>query len=461
MKLYRTFASFALVVLVLSPLWGAQHVPSTHSPAGSSGTGLFNLEDVLRSDGAGETGPDVNGVLGPLFSMHKDAIHNGILWKGDHPYLLFMMNGSPFTGLDYADPYNILEKLAEPNVRIAPFTLELPCNNIEVGGRGCRRSGTLAFALNDERPKNALFPQFGGNATAKKLQLLWKGGLGFDHITEGSIATKFINEDLPRENVQSAEIPEMFEFDQDNPKFFGPDLTEDDARLNGGAFEDQGFSVGLRYNLFCGGNVSLADGRWLHIGGDDKGDNSGLRKLNIYDNERGEWVERVATGIVAAYKDDPENLKPEIHPDPRDETVSDPADPSDMTDQRWYPTGVTLPDGRVLLIGGTDADTTAPFPNSTRRHSVIPEIYDPATDTTTALWTAQKHFGFFPHCFVVEHDFGRSPEDNWGVACKQESVKGDPLYADPDDPNTMDRAALATFNYNPWGITGVLREARA
>lgn len=80
--------------------------------------------------------------------------------------------------------------------------------------------------------------------------------------------------------------------------------------------------------LFCSGHTFLADGRLLVAGGEDSnlGSNNGLKQASIFDGTS--WT---ATGS--------------------------------MTYGRWYPTLVTMPDGSVIAIAGSQSPgTDAPYP---------------------------------------------------------------------------------------------------
>ncbi len=65
-----------------------------------------------------------------------------------------------------------------------------------------------------------------------------------------------------------------------------------------------------------------------------------------------------------------------------------------MKYQRWYPTGVTLPDGRILILSGTDQDTGVgpELASSTKVRQPVPEVYNPYTNKIIALENARKLF---------------------------------------------------------------------
>ena len=131
------------------------------------------------------------------------------------------------------------------------------------------------------------------------------------------------------------------------------------------------------YRLFCSGHVLLPDGRLFVVGGHGglygqvancAGSYIGLRLLTIFEAQRFRR-EDVARG---------QNLWWTYFP-PSPRNRCDPPEP------RWYPSLVALPDGKVLIVGGTrfgfksvegqPACTQGPEP--TEYH----EIFDPCTNT--------------------------------------------------------------------------------
>jgi hypothetical protein len=66
-----------------------------------------------------------------------------------------------------------------------------------------------------------------------------------------------------------------------------------------------------------------------------------------------------------------------------------------MAYARWYPTVTTLPDGRVLATGGVHTI------NGVREHITTPEIYDPATNRWMQLKGASQQQGLYPRMFVL------------------------------------------------------------
>ena len=304
--------------------------------------------------------PSQVGELGPLIPFHKDAIGATLLWNGDgSPKLYLWMKPAEYRGTDLVDP--------------------------AIG------------------PLGELKPTF-----AK----LVYGGFGFSSTLDGSVRSR-IKADIARENSLGLDLenPDAF---ANNGKFRVEDLNEEDFALNATAFSDNGSSKGLNYNIFCSGNVALADGRLLIAGGHDKSGNNGIRKINIFDPETASWLPRAIPPVKADFLADPTGtLFP--HASALDESNIDPPDPSDMRYQRWYPTAVPLPDGRVLILSGSDQDTSVGPANValTKVRQAVPEVYDPGTDTTIALENARKLFMMYPRAYVVQTGPGK---DDWKVA---------------------------------------------
>jgi hypothetical protein len=75
-----------------------------------------------------------------------------------------------------------------------------------------------------------------------------------------------------------------------------------------------------------------------------------------------------------------------------------------MKYQRWYPTAVTLPNGKVLILSGTDQDSMAGPDGAgvTKQRATAPEVYDPTTDRNIALENARKLQNMYVRSFVVQ-----------------------------------------------------------
>jgi Galactose oxidase-like, Early set domain len=163
------------------------------------------------------------------------------------------------------------------------------------------------------------------------------------------------------------------------------------------------------------------------IGGHDKGGNNGLRKISIFSPKTMKWLRRPIPPVRSEWEADPTGTMP--HSDPLDETNTDPSDPSDM---RWYPTAATLPDGKILILSGTDQDTSVgpDEASATKVRQAVPEVYDPKTDTTVALENARKLLPMYVRSFVVQTGPGWN---DWKVAVTAEVEP--PLPRQPGGPN--------------------------
>jgi hypothetical protein len=116
-------------------------------------------------------------------------------------------------------------------------------------------------------------------------------------------------------------------------------------------------SVPQTLNLFCAGQAALPDGRFLIAGG-HIGAHVGINNTTIFDPVTKTW-----------------QLGPTMYAG------------------RWYPTVTGLPDGRALIMSG---ETTCDGCNA-----LIPEIYNPATNTLTKLNSASQNFPYYPHNYVL------------------------------------------------------------
>ena len=99
-------------------------------------------------------------------------------------------------------------------------------------------------------------------------------------------------------------------------------------------------SHGTPINLFCSGHTFLADGRLLVTGG-HLFDSQGLNCSTFYDPVADKWT----------------------------------AGPT-MNNGRWYPTAVTLPDGRVFVCSGSFATGPLQPPNNQNTVNNIPQILE-------------------------------------------------------------------------------------
>ena len=74
-----------------------------------------------------------------------------------------------------------------------------------------------------------------------------------------------------------------------------------------------------------------------------------------------------------------------------------------MARARWYPSTVTLPDGRVLVASGDEITLNVPGQPvaMTNQSDTLPEIYDVAADTWTAVPSARRVMPLYPQFHVL------------------------------------------------------------
>ncbi|MEU3354387.1 galactose oxidase-like domain-containing protein [Streptomyces sp. NPDC037389] len=114
----------------------------------------------------------------------------------------------------------------------------------------------------------------------------------------------------------------------------------------------------ISYDTFCCGQATLPNGDLLAAGGTEQYDPfHGLPNAAILSATAGTW-----TNVA------------------------------DMADGRWYPTLVSLADGRVLAVSGL---------NKTGGGNDTPEIYDPATNTWTPTTARTPGWPLYPHLFLL------------------------------------------------------------
>ena len=107
--------------------------------------------------------------------------------------------------------------------------------------------------------------------------------------------------------------------------------------------------------LFCSGHVLLPNGR-LFVAGGHIQDGLGLPNANIFDYATGTWTARAP-----------------------------------MARGRWYPTAVTMANGEVVVMGGTDQSGAT---------VLIPEVWK-TTGGWRALTTASMWMPYYPRAFLA------------------------------------------------------------
>jgi Domain of unknown function (DUF1929)/Calx-beta domain/Glyoxal oxidase N-terminus len=128
---------------------------------------------------------------------------------------------------------------------------------------------------------------------------------------------------------------------------------------------DDHHGTGEHFNVFCSGHTLLPDGRLFVAGGHEE-NFIGTKTAFIYDPSRNHWIRL-----------------------------------PDMSDRRWYPTVMALPDGDVLVLHGT-IDSSTHFNEQ-------PEIWQAATNTWRKINISQDlaenskahRSDFYPRTFVM------------------------------------------------------------
>lgn len=386
-------------------------------PLGAARTALAQGGDCHRA---------LCGEVSPLIPMQSaEAVHMSLVWKrrAQSPKLLFNARFPEYTPNDIADPAVIDAAIA---------------------------AGALTDGLgrNDFNPalRDVRHPSFrnGSDPTADSFQRLTYGGYLLRQGLSQSVPTRIVaNRTMERQLLLDLGHPDAF---KNNGKFHTALLNEDDFALNRRAFKEVGFSKGANYNSYCNGRVTLADRRVYVFGGHDMQSQNGLFKVQIFDPDAEAWVPRARPCTRDNWHKDPfgrqlfatdPNARNYAGCDQRDIGSTQPPDPSDMKYARWYPAVTPLPNGTVLILGGTDQDASVgPDPRAaekgkadqsqtdtdftaTRVSQVVPEIYDPEEDRTIALENARMTFPTYPQAEVVQTG---PKEDDW-VVCTMSGVR--------------------------------------
>ena len=131
-----------------------------------------------------------------------------------------------------------------------------------------------------------------------------------------------------------------------------------------------GVFTGVPYgtNIFCAGQIALPDGRIMVVGGHIAAA-VGLPDTSLFDPRTNTWS-KVAP----------------------------------MHNARWYPTATLLGDGKVFVMGGDNLVERQPgVPHAFFDSSVptLPEVYDPVTNTWTALSSATMNSPWYPFLFQL------------------------------------------------------------
>ncbi len=139
--------------------------------------------------------------------------------------------------------------------------------------------------------------------------------------------------------------------------------------------------------LFCSGHSLLPDGRLFVTGGHGAycRDAIGERDTNVFDPITRTWAEGI-------------NSSP------------------DMSKGRWYPTNLTMADGRTLILSGYRDNTSNPnsCPNTFTVNETT-ELYNPQTNSLHLLSPNNPVFPVYPHAFLAPDGraFIAGPENSY------------------------------------------------
>jgi len=125
-----------------------------------------------------------------------------------------------------------------------------------------------------------------------------------------------------------------------------------------------------------------------------------------------------------------------------------------MAGGRWYPTQVTLGDGRVLTVSGLDQNGGL---------NTVPEIYNFPTDSWTAF-PASSPFGLYAHLFLLQDGrvfySGVYFYDNYGVSPRILTLPTEPNQPLAETPLSGDFGGLAAANSRAQGASVLLPPAQ-
>ena len=421
-------AVWACAAFILGPRTSAQQ-PSTHDP------------NIFASDPNGCDGADC-GKVSPLIPMQSsEAVHMGLVWKrnSDKPKILYHARFPEYVPNDVADPAQVDAVINTPRNPTTGISL------MDNGANDFNRS-----------LRDVLHPDFrsGANKTADSFQRL---------AYAGYLLRQGLSQSVPTRIVANRTMERQLLFDPFHPaamansgKYHTSLLDEADFAMNRAAFAENGYSKGNFYNTYCNARVTLSDGRVYVFGGHDNQSNNGLFKVNIFDPEAEEWVQRSEACTRRNWAMDPfgtmffstvpaQDLgNVDLHfpnCDPRVQESTQAFDPSDQKYSRWYPSAAPLPNDWVLVLGGFDQDgRIGPDPTratrttpqqdaaftASRVNIVVPEVYDPVSDRNIALENARMAFPLYPQMEVVQTGPGK---EDW-VVC---TLNGEREYGAIED----------------------------
>ncbi|KAJ3412606.1 hypothetical protein HDV05_000474 [Chytridiales sp. JEL 0842] len=134
----------------------------------------------------------------------------------------------------------------------------------------------------------------------------------------------------------------------------------------------------LQTNIFCAGGMMLPDGRLMVMGGAENftelgGILNGERRVRILESS-GSTKKNLETGEIEATTFG----NADWWDDPNEPLLS-------LNDERWYPTALTLPEGRLIAIGGSVGGVQFTYPsNNSATFEFLPPL-NPSSRSSTPL----------------------------------------------------------------------------
>lgn len=423
---------------------------------------------------------NVCGEVGPLIPMTYNAVGAGIVWTKDNweqPKIQYKGRHSEFKPTDVVSEDCVEQMVLNSGFSAWPiprseWAAQFPSGTAVPAAPVTQNFATwtnpaTAYNIFTDSQRVTRLDPVGNSHGTKSMAPCFRSS--FKHLVYGEytyhqgqslFVANRIRAYYGKENSQLWDLghPDAFKT-RPGGVFDNALLDEEDALLNLASFTDAGASRGLHYNIYSLGYATLADGRSVNIGGHSGQSNNGYRKLNIYEPETNSWVNRPLPCNVANWRADPGGVALGYQafadaaaggPGLGDRLVNPPGNPSlgtgaptwsdcnqhirdhvdpphssDMRYGRWYPSGITLPNGKVLIYGGDDLDESvlpnyalAPFNardaafRASQIFTPVSEVYDPKTDTTVALENARKVWPLYPFATVVSTG---PKKDDWKV----------------------------------------------
>ena len=148
-------------------------------------------------------------------------------------------------------------------------------------------------------------------------------------------------------------------------------------------------------NVFCSGHTLLADGRLLVAGG-HIADSKGIKAAHLYNATTQQWTSA-----------------------------------GSMSEGRWYPSAVTLPNGEIVVLAGT---------NEVGAQNSVPEVFNSSNTSWRLLGGARLNLPYYPLTFL-------GPQGTVFMAGPDRGSR----VLDPAGTGSWKALYYSTFGYRDWG----------